>query len=170
MKQRYNSNSMRRWLRSSSVRRRSAPISTRNWAAALMLATFARLLLARYVVCCCCCCCSSSVYVYFEKYILIYYSFVATLVIIKLTIIIFCVDKTKTGWAVEWLQIQKDSFGKREVFAMDGSGLASRLEQSRADAVRGFVECLRSGVARPLVDVVELMQRMEALVVASRRQ
>lgn len=68
-------------------------------------------------------------------------------------------------WAVEWLQIQKDSFGKRslfccfcwfvfgdlcdfwgclgEVFAVSADVICKQLEQSKADAVRGFVECLR---------------------------
>ena len=72
-------------------------------------------------------------------------------------------------WAIEWLKVQKDAFQMREVFADTEDALRRVLDQSLAQMLAGFNECLTQGVVAVLIPFEDDIAKLRGAVAQHRR-
>lgn len=72
-------------------------------------------------------------------------------------------------WAIDWLKVQKDAFQMREVFGDTEDALRRVLDQSLAQMLAGFNECLTQGVVAVLIPFEDDIAKLRAAVAHHRR-
>jgi hypothetical protein len=60
-------------------------------------------------------------------------------------------------WAVDWLRVQQQAFGLREVFGDSNDDLCRHLDASKQAVIMGFKELLSSGAADPVAALADEM-------------